>query len=314
MQQDQTIRIDINLSDSEIRNLETSIQKLTDSVNILGSSFNNVQGDLQTLGRESSVIETVFGAQRTAMLHLRDAAFMLSNTGFRELTRDLDKLKTNQALATISTGALKSGFTLKGAAASTAAIGVGILSGALKALPFIGIGLAALSFVGNLVNLFRNTNETSDATDNLADRIANLRDEFAEASKSHDDNLRGIRAHNRAMNDLIDTIIRLAGNTGDCVDSQNELNTAIELLNRNTSGYVFTLNDLTDGLSETNQELLGNIRTYHDLNGAMSESDAILENINSFVSTACKNTSFFIQRITSFIRTNLLSQRIEHFA
>ena len=278
MQQNQTIRLDINLSDSEIRTLRTSIQNLTDSVNILGTAFGNTQGSLQALNHESGAIESIFATQRTTMTYLRDASFMLGDD-FSKLTDTLDNLRTSQVLATISTGTLKSGFTLKGAAASTAAVGVGILSGALKALPFIGIGIAALSLVGNLINLFRRTNDTSDATDNLADRIANLRDEFSEASKTHSENIQSIRKHNRMMNNLIDTVIRLAGNTGDCVQKQNQLNSAIALLNANTTGYIFTLDSATGSLSANNLKVLENMRTYHNLNSAMTESDIILDEL-----------------------------------
>jgi len=270
MQQDKIIKIDINLSASEIRSLESSIQDLLDAVNILGSSFQTTQNSIQTMGSEFNLFEAVFKVHSDTMVHLRSGLFILGND-YEKLMTSVATLTGKKSLLVGATQGLTGAFAIKGTTAKIAASGVAVLTSALKFLPFIGIASAAWAFGSSLLGLFQNTTNATDATDEYVDSMKNLRNQLLNNQNAHDSNIRSIDAQNKTMRGLVDTILSLNSETDLKVEEYNQLRIATDLLNDSTSGYAVTIDEATGRLDENGVQVALSMARYHDLAAATEE-------------------------------------------
>ena len=276
MQQEKTIRIDVNLDDSEIKNLNSIIQDLVDVSNNLSTSFQYTQSNLEKLGNEVGGMELVFNTQRTAMNYLRDAAFFM-NRDYGDLIEKLNSLESIQRISAAATEAKTTALNLKSAAAIGATWATKGLSTALKALPFVGIGIAVLSLAGNFLRWIDNLNTTNDSISETEQRLKDLEDRLFGNRDAHDSNIRAVQAQNRFIQNLINTVEELTDSTDLSADGQRRLRVAAELINASTSDYTITLDEATNRLDENSRQVLDNIRDYHNLSAATSESGEHLE-------------------------------------
>jgi len=275
-----------------ITTLFGSTQNLTNSAESASSAVKTMESALSTTSRstEGLMVATersgrAFSEQAKNVVDINDR-LETKRTLTRRVADETKNLttqtQTNEKITAISatTTNVKTGaLVAKEKAAWAATAATKALKFAMKALPWIAVASLVLNVVNRLANFFRNTNDSADATETLEERLASLRKEMERNHESHESNIRNIRAQNQTMNDLIDTVERLSGNTEDCTEKQNELRIAVELLNRSTLGYTIAIDEATGSLDENSQELIENMRTYHNLNGAMSESEAILDEL-----------------------------------
>ena len=252
--QDKTIRIDINIDDGDIRNLNHTMGDLNGILSDLEVTLNNYVGSMGDMLRVIRETESSTGILSSTM---SDAA-------------------TSASMMTFASGTLFKSFEVGKGKISASSVALGAFKTALGGIGF-GVAIWGVGqLIGWLGSLIFETNETSEEVKTLEERISSLREEIEDNRQEHEDNIRSIRAHRQSMNSLIDRVIVLSNATDLSTDEQNELRTAIELLNRETSDYTLTLGGVTDGLCANSEEILENMRNYHNLNGAMAESDEIL--------------------------------------
>ena len=271
MQQNQTIRIELNMNDSEIRNLQSIIQDLVTVSNNLSSSFQHAQSNIQMLGSEMNASESIFSTQRTAMTYLRDAAFMLGND-YDALVVKLNELAPIQSTAALATDGLAGSFNAKALAAKGATKAVKGLSWGLKALPFVGIAFAVFSLVSNLVRLITNLNSTSNAYENLSERIEQNRE-------THRNNMRNIDESARSTSRLVDRLLELDSQERRTTRSLREKSAIIAQLNSRNEGLNLTYCDQTKRLTSNSQEVLNNISARNGLNREVARSEALYDNL-----------------------------------
>ena len=280
MNQNETIRINLEIDDRDLRNLNNVISDLQTTLDDLNRTLKDSISQVQNTVREFSFFEEAIGITN-GMFDTLVRTLSVSTMTFKNLDDNIKFLTGTKNAFTTATNASRAATDKKTTSlwlASAAATG---LKWTMKALPFVGIAVAIGSLVTTIMRWAGSTNDTADATQNLENRLANLRNEFEGNRQSHDSTIRSIRAHNQTMNDLIDTVIRLSGNTGNSAEKQNELMRAVDLLNLSTSDYTLILDETTFSLMGNSDEVLENMRNYHNLNGAMGESEAILEELIS---------------------------------
>jgi len=212
------------------------------------------------------------------MTYLRDASFMLGQD-YERLVGQIEELAAPLAAAEASANGTAKAFSFKGASAKVAATGVGILSGALKALPFIGIGIALVNLVGSFARLVGNLNTSSDATDEFNERLRDLRDELDENRTAHDSNIQRIRTSNQVMQTAIDRISDLSNGENLNEGYKNRLRIATGILNVSLSEYAAALGITTSALAGNNEEALRSIQNFQTQSSHMSAMEGHLEEI-----------------------------------
>ena len=267
MQQNQTIRIDINVSDTEIRNLSSIIQDLTDASNNLNSSFQGIQSNLQALGVKASSSSSPFSAQLDIFTNLRNAVFLLSSD-YRDLIDDLSTLKIVQSTAALSAQGLKGALNAKAFAAKGATGAITGMTWALKALPFVGITFAVFSLVSSLVRLITNLSSASKAYEDLYERIDQNRESLR-------NNMRNIDENARSTSRLVDRLLELDSQERRSIRTLRERSAIIAQLNSRNEGLNLTYDAQTGRLTSNSSEIIKNMAARNNLNREVKRSEEL---------------------------------------
>lgn len=275
MQQNQTIKIDINMSDSEIRNLNSIIQDLVSASNDLSEAFKDIYSALESLDSGTSSSVSTFNSQLDIITNLRNAAFLMGND-FNDLTKSLELLITKKLNAASAAGGLSTAFLSKGVAAKVAAGSVRILNVALKALPFIGAGLAVWSLVSSLASLAFGSKETAEEVQTLTERIDENR-------QSHEERGQEIMKDVRTNNDLVARLRELQAQESLTNAERVESVRISQELNDRLEGMNLTFDKSTGFLDENGSAALEIADHYADLASATTTLESNQQRLNEIM-------------------------------
>jgi len=284
MIQNETIRINIDIDDRDIRNLNDSFSELQNSIQDLRESLSHAVENISDMKKEMTTLER--------LTKLSSDAFKTFETGLKltvaplyMINNHLEDLDTALNTTTLGAKAMQGALNLKTIAAWGSVAALKAMKFAMKALPIIGLVTMALSLISVLGRIFSSTNDASDATDDFTERLQRLKNELADNQDAHESNIRRIGAHNQTMRDLIITIANLNHRTNLSAEEYNQLRIATNLLNEATGGYTLTIDEATGRLDANGTSVLLNIMNYHNLAAATEKVEENLDRLLELYNT-----------------------------
>ena len=249
MNQNETIRINFDIDDRSLRNLNDTISSLERTLNDLSRTLSSTANEFSLLDAGSSIVNGTFD---TLLRTLSISSMSLGN-----IDENLDILTGTQGLFSIATGASQVAMDKKTTSMWLAAGAAKGLSFAMKALPFVGLLTMALSLINILARLFRGTNDTSNATDELADRMEYLNDRMEESRKRHEERVQAINDDRRSTQELITRLRVLQGEESKSNGERVEAIRIARELNDRIDGLNFAYDKSTGLLDKNSLAVLG---------------------------------------------------------
>ena len=250
----ETIRININIDDRAVRDLNTVISDLNTTIGTLQSSISTFQGSFQTLSGELSSSSGAWGLAYSGASLLLGTLTLLAveNTHLKNIPSNIGKIiGAFTGLATKLT-AKKGVFAL--------------LGGALKLLPWVVVAGGVGLFISALSNAGNNTETTRS-------RINRLNDTLEENRQAHRDAIDEIDQNERSSGALITTLLRLNNRTGDLNDERDEAIRLIKILNAAENGLNLTYDEQTSFLSENSVAALEQEQNRIAMNASLERSN-----------------------------------------
>ena len=265
MTQNETIRINIDIDDRDLRNLNDTISSLEQTLNDLNGSLSSTVNEFSLLDAGSSIVNGTFDTLlRTLSLSTMSLGNVTENLKFLTGTTTIFKNATTGAEVAMNKKTTAMGL------ATGAAIG---LKFAMKAIPFVGLITIAFSLINTLARLSRSTNETSDATDDFAKNLEQLKERLARNREAHESNVRSIGAQGRATENLIKEILTLNNFAAECILTQDRLRLATDLLNASTDEFGVVIDGVTGMLDANSKAALEAAHEQNVLNTAYGEQE-----------------------------------------
>ena len=227
----ETIRINIDIDNRPIRDLERAI-------NDLRNTLQGLSGELSSSGSTFNGLESAIG--------ITLGTLALFGTSTRQTKKHLTTFTDNLTTAKIATGAFKGA--------------IGLFGIALKALPVVAV-VGALGWLANALFSSRNaSNEAEEALQSLSEELEANR-------RAHDQNIQSIQTRNQVTRDAIGTMEKLSDAEYRSVGDKNRLRIATDQVNQSLSDNATRAQGAAVTLERYNAEV-GNaneaLETHHE--------------------------------------------------
>ena len=266
--QNETIRINIDINDRDLRSLQDVISDLNSTLSDMNTSIENVSSALSDLQPSGGIVSGAigalsfmsgaFGILATDTENFKDVIVHLTSNTFPNFSAGLDGAENNL-------GSLISTFreTTRSAGGFTTALAnkkgaLSLLGTSLKLLPFA----IAIGGIVSLVNHFRDSEEATDdlgeETETLRERIDYLSESIRQNRQAHQDNLDAIRTHERLTGSMIDRIRELNDEQRFTGENQRLLRIWVDQFNDVMGETILTIDRYTGRLDANSQSMIDN--------------------------------------------------------
>ena len=245
MNKNETIRIDIDIDDRDLRNLNSIISDLQSTLNDLNGTLSASMSQVQDITRGFNPLGEAFGIANSTLDTLQ-RTLSISTISFENIDKTIEFLTGTKKAFTTATNISRVAVDKK-----TASMGIatGVATGlkwAMKAIPFVG----AIAIIGSLISTMgrwiRSSNDAIDATDELSEKIEDNRVAHAERRYEIQNEITANRSLIRELREL---------HAQESLNHEQHVRSIqiIRELNDNIDGLSFTYDTLTGRLDANGQ-------------------------------------------------------------
>ena len=257
MSQNETIRINIEINDRDIRDLNDVISDLQITLRDLNGTLSNSMSQVQNTVREFSPLEMAVNKSSRTLDTLR-TVLMISTMSLQNIKTNLKLLTGTTNIFTNATTGAKVVMNKKTTSMRLATAAATGLKWAMKAIPFVGI----ITLAGSLITTFA---RWASSTDNAGDSFSELTDRINRNREAHEKRRQEIQHEMNNTNKLIGTLVDLQSEEGYLNGKRWTSIDTIRKLNERLGDLNLTYDINTGRLDENGQAVLELIQQYVNL-------------------------------------------------